>query len=163
MRRGMSLTARRPQISVVNILVLNVGSSTLKFQLTDTDDTKIRESKDRRLARGQVERIGGEAIATLSVEGREPSRTSVQLRDHSAAVEYIVRWLTSAESGAPIGRAGEIEAVGHRVVHGGEKFTQSTLVTPEVWREVEALIDLAPLHNPHNLRGIAAARAVLGS
>ena len=147
----------------MNILVLNVGSSTLKFQLVDTDGTKIRESKDRRLARGQVERIGGEAIVTLSVEGRDPSTTSAQLRDHAAAVEYVVRWLTSAESGVPITRAAEIEAVGHRVVHGGEKFTQSTLVTPEVWREVEALIDLAPLHNPHNLRGITAARAVLGS
>ena len=146
----------------MHILVLNVGSSTLKFQLIDTDAAAIERSTDRRLARGQVERIGGEAILTLSAEGRPSTKTTAQLRDHAAAVEHVIAWLASAESGTPITRVADIEAVGHRVVHGGERFTRSTRVDDDVWRALEDLIDLAPLHNPHNLRGIAAARAVLG-
>jgi len=148
--------------SAVNILVLNVGSSTLKFQFIDTDGAAIAAASDRRLARGHIERIGGEAIVALSVAGHEPVKTTAMLRDHAAVVEYIVQWLTSAESGLPIASIGEIHAVGHRVVHGGERFSQSIRVDDTVRRELEDLIDLAPLHNPHNLRGIAAARAVLG-
>jgi acetate kinase len=147
----------------MNILVLNVGSSTLKFQLVDTDEAKIADSRDRRLARGQVERIGGEAVITLSAADGRSTKTSAQIHDHSAAVEYVINWLTSPDSKVPISRVAEIEAVGHRVVHGGERFTHSTLVDDEVWRGVEELIELAPLHNPHNLRGIAAARTVLGA
>jgi acetate kinase len=146
----------------MNILVLNVGSSTLKFQFIDTDEASIAAATDRHIARGHIERIGGEAILTLSVAGREPVKTTAMLRDHAAAVEHVVQWLTSAESGLPIATIGEIHAVGHRVVHGGERFSQSILVDDGVRRELEDLIDLAPLHNPHNLRGIAAARAVLG-
>ena len=149
-------------VQVVHILVLNVGSSTVKFQLVDTDGTMISESRDRRLARGQIERIGGEAIVTMTAAGHEAVKTTAALRDHLATVEYIVSWLVSDESGVPITTVGQIEAVGHRLVHGGERFTHSTRVTDEVRRELEDLIDLAPLHNPHNLRGIAAARAVLG-
>jgi len=147
----------------VHILVLNVGSSSLKFQLIDTDEASIAQASDRRLAGGQIERIGGEAIVSLKVPGRPDTKTAVQLRDHAAAVEYLIAWLTSEASGAPISRVADIQAVGHRVVHGGERFTQSVRVDDEVWRAIEDLIDLAPLHNPHNLRGIAAARAVLGS
>jgi acetate kinase len=110
-----------------------------------------------------VERIGGEAVITLSAGDGRPTKTSEQIRDHSAAVEYVIGWLTSPDSKVPISRVAEIEAVGHRVVHGGERFTHSTLVDDEVWRGVEELIELAPLHNPHNLRGIAAARTVLGA
>ena len=146
----------------MNILVLNVGSSSLKFQLIDTDGAAIAESRDRRIARGQIERIGGEAIITLSAANDRPRTTTEAIRDHASAVEYIVRWLTSAESGVPITTIGEIQAVGHRVVHGGERFNQSTLVDDDVWNALEGLIELAPLHNPHNLRGITAARAVLG-
>ena len=146
----------------MHILVLNVGSSTLKFQFIDTDATAIAEAKDRRIARGQIERIGGEAVLTFSATGSEPVKSTAVLRDHAAAVEHVVRWLTSAESGVPITTIGEIQAVGHRVVHGGERFSQSIRVDDRVRRELEDLIDLAPLHNPHNLRGIAAARAVLG-
>jgi acetate kinase len=147
----------------MNILVLNVGSSSLKFQLIDTDEASIAESRDRRLARGQVERIGGEAIITLTDAAGHSSTTSEQIRDHAAAVDYVIGWLARPDSNVPISRVADIEAVGHRVVHGGERFTHSTLVDDEVWRGVEALIELAPLHNPHNLRGIAAARAVLGA
>ena len=147
----------------MNILVLNVGSSTLKFQLIDTDEAAITNSKDRRLARGQVERIGGEAIVTLQAGNAHATKTTQQIRNHSAAVEYVIGWLTSAESNVPISRVADIEAVGHRVVHGGERFTRSTRVDDEVWHALEDLIELAPLHNPHNLRGISAARAVLGA
>ncbi|HEV8215309.1 MAG TPA: acetate kinase, partial [Gemmatimonadaceae bacterium] len=138
------------------------GSSTLKFQLIDTDEASIAAATDRRLAGGQIERIGGEAIVELSAAGRPGVKTAVQLRDHAAAVEYLIAWLASEDSGASITRVADIEAVGHRVVHGGERFSQSVRVDDEVWRAIEDLIDLAPLHNPHNLRGIAAARAVLG-
>ncbi|MEO8562068.1 MAG: acetate kinase [bacterium] len=146
----------------MRILVLNAGSSSLKFQLIDTDGDAIAESRDRRLARGQIERIGGEAIVTFAAPGSPPRKTTAPLRDHSAAVEHVIEWLTSSDSGVPIARVGEIEAVGHRVVHGGERFTHSTRVDDDVRRELEDLIELAPLHNPHNLRGIAAARAALG-
>jgi acetate kinase len=118
----------------VHILVLNVGSSTLKFQLIDTDAASIEKSTDRRLARGQIERVGGEAILTLSAEGRASTKTTAQLRDHAAAVEHVIGWLASDESGTPITKVADIEAVGHRVVHGGERFTHSTRVDDEVWR-----------------------------
>ncbi|HZY41058.1 MAG TPA: acetate kinase [Anaerolineae bacterium] len=146
----------------MKILVLNVGSSSVKFQLVDTDEAAIAAATDRRLARGQIERIGGEAILTLSATDLEIVRRAHPLRDHKAAIEYIVGWLMSDESGVPISSVGDIEAVGHRVVHGGERFTQSVRVDEQVRRELEDLIDLAPLHNPHNLRGIAAARSVVG-
>jgi acetate kinase len=146
----------------VRILVLNAGSSSLKFQLIDTDGAAIAESRDRRLARGVVERIGGQAIVTLQVADDRPTKSTAPIRDHAAAVEHVIGWLTSAESGVEIDSIGQIDAVGHRVVHGGERFTHSTRIDDEVRRELEDLIELAPLHNPHNLRGIAAARAALG-
>ena len=147
----------------MHVLVLNVGSSSLKFQLVETDGTAIEQARDRRLARGQIERIGGEAIVTLEAAGRDAITSAAPLRDHAAAIAHAVSWLTDAAAGGPIQSIGQIEAVGHRVVHGGERFSESTLVDDAVWRELEKLIDLAPLHNPHNLRGIMAARAVLGS
>jgi acetate kinase len=146
----------------MHILVLNVGSSSVKFQLIDTDAPAIAAAKDRRLARGQIERIGGEAIVTLVATDQRPTKSAVTIRDHATAVEHIITWLTSQASGVPISSVAEIEAVGHRVVHGGERFTHSIRVDDDVWRELEELIELAPLHNPHNLRGITAARAVLG-
>jgi acetate kinase len=147
----------------VHILVLNVGSSSLKFQLIDTDESAIANSQDRRLARGQLERIGGEAILTLEATGQRATTTTASIRDHAAAVEHVISWLISADSGVAITRVSEIEAVGHRVVHGGERFAHSMRITDDVWSELEKLIDLAPLHNPHNLRGITAARAALGA
>ncbi len=146
----------------MRILVLNAGSSSIKFQLIETDAAAIAGASDRRLARGQIERIGGEAILTLDAAGRQPVKSTAALRDHAAAVEHIIAWLVSDESGVPVSSVGQIEAVGHRVVHGGERFTHSPRVDDEVRRGLEDLIELAPLHNPHNLRGIAAARTVLG-
>jgi acetate kinase len=146
----------------MHILVINAGSSSMKFQLVDTDQQAIADDADRRLARGQIERIGGEAILTLAAGTSAPSRGTATIRCHADAVAYFIRWLTSEESGVPLHSAAEIAGVGHRVVHGGERFRRSTLVDDAVWRDLEELIDLAPLHNPHNLRGITAARAALG-
>jgi len=147
----------------MNILVLNVGSSSLKFQLVHTDTERLANNTDQRLARGIVERIGGEAIYSYRVDGSHPVRGVAMLRDHRAAVEHLLRWLTSAEGGAVIGSVGDIQAVGHRVVHGGERFQRSVLITPEVQRGIEDNIELAPLHNPANLHGIAAVRDVFGA
>jgi acetate kinase len=146
----------------VNILVLNAGSSTVKFQLVRTDQEFMADDADQRLARGQVERIGGAAIFTYRA-GDGPSVTgTAPMRDHRAAVEHILAWLADERSQVPIGSIGEIQAVGHRVVHGGERFVHSVRIDDDVLRGIEANIDLAPLHNPHNLRGIQAVRAVLG-
>jgi acetate kinase len=146
----------------VQILVLNVGSSTLKFQLVRTDAEGIAGNADERLARGQIERIGGEAVLTLRGGDGPMVRSTAPLRSHAAAVDHVLRWLTDAESGAGLAAVGDIGAVGHRVVHGGEHFTRSTLIDDDTLRELEGTFDLAPLHNPHNLRGIRAARAALG-
>jgi acetate kinase len=147
----------------MNLLVLNCGSSTVKFQLIATDIELIAQNADRRLARGTIERIGGEAILTLQVEGNEPQTSTEPLRDMRAAVDFVVRWASSKESGInEIRSIGDIQAVGHRVVHGGERFTQSVLITDEVLRGIEACIDLAPLHNPANIKGILAARDLFG-
>ena len=146
----------------MNILVLNAGSSSIKFQLIATDERAIADDADRRLAKGQIERIGGEAILTLSAANRPSVKTTAPIRDHAASVEHIIAWLVSPESGVEIGSVGDIDAVGHRVVHGGERFTHSTRVDDAVRSELEELFELAPLHNPHNIRGINAAIAALG-
>jgi acetate kinase len=145
------------------VLVLNCGSSSVKFQLIDTDLEKIASDQDRRLARGNIERIGGEAIITLQSTGHDSVRSTATLRDTRAAVEFIVRWACSEESQLPdINSIADIDAVGHRVVHGGEQFTHSVVITDEVLRGIEDCIDLAPLHNPTNIKGILAAREVFG-
>ena len=148
----------------MNILVLNCGSSSVKFQLIATDLAQIADDSDRRLARGNIERIGGEAIVTLEATGHDSERSTAALRDTRAAVELIIRWACSEESGvADIKSIADIHAVGHRVVHGGERFTHSVVITDEVLRGIEDCIDLAPLHNPTNIKGILAAREVFGS
>jgi len=147
----------------MNVLVINAGSSTLKFQLVRTDTERIATHTDEKLARGQVERIGGEAVFTVRGRDGRAVKGSAPIRDLRAAVEHIVRWLASEESGPVIGTVGEIEAVGHRVVHGGERFQRSVRIDDEVMDGIEEMIELAPLHNPHNLKGITAVRAVLGS
>jgi acetate kinase len=147
----------------VNILVLNAGSSTLKFQLVRTDAERMAADLDERLARGSIERIGGEAIYTIRAGEGGPSRGAAPLRDHRAAVEFILRWLVDERAGAQLTQVGHIEGVGHRVTHGGERFRRSVLVDDDVLRGIEETIDLAPLHNPHNLKGLLAARATLGT
>lgn len=145
----------------MNILVLNAGSSTLKFQLIRTDEERIREDQDEKLARGIVERIGGEAILTLAA-GEEVTRKTAPIRTHTAAVQEVLRWLIGTESGPVIDGWGQIDAAGHRVVHGGEHFQHSTLIDETVEKQIQDNIDLAPLHNPHNLKGIRAVRELLG-
>ncbi len=147
----------------MNILVLNCGSSSVKFQLIATDLEQIAQDTDRKLAWGVIERIGGEAIITRQVAGGEPQRSTAPLRDHRAAVDLIIRWACSESSGiAEVRSVADVHAVGHRVVHGGERFTHSVLITDEVMRGIEDCIDLAPLHNPANIKGINAAREVFG-
>ena len=148
----------------MNVLVLNSGSSSVKFQLISTDLENIAQNTDRRLARGTLERIGGEAIITLQAEGREKQRSTAPLRDTRAAVDRAIRWVTSEESGIEEVRSvGDIHAVGHRVVHGGERFTHSVLIDDAVLRGIEDCMELAPLHNPANVKGILAAREVFGA
>ncbi|AHG91323.1 Acetate kinase [Gemmatirosa kalamazoonensis] len=147
----------------MNVLVLNVGSSSLKFQLVRTDAERMSANTDEKLARGTIERLGGESVISLKAGDGPSTKTTAPLRDHRAAVEFIMRWLVSDESGGALGGRADVEAVGHRVVHGGEHFTRSVLIDDTVLRGIEENIDLAPLHNPANLKGIAAARAVLGA
>jgi len=148
----------------MNVLVLNCGSSSVKFQLISTDLERIEQDADKRLAHGLIERIGGAAIVTLTIEGQAPKRFAEPIRDTKAAVEMLLRWIVSEESGvAEINSVADIHAVGHRVVHGGERFTSSVLITDEVLRGIEDNIELAPLHNPGNIQGIVAARTALGA
>jgi acetate kinase len=147
----------------MNVLVLNSGSSSLKFQVIDTDLETIEKKADRTLARGVLERIGSEALVNLRVEGKPPTRRTAPLRDHRAALDYVLRWLVAPETGIPgLASIGDIQAVGHRVVHGGEKFVRSVAIDDAVIDQIEDCIDLAPLHNPANLKGIYAAREIFG-
>ncbi|HEX8286746.1 MAG TPA: acetate kinase [Pyrinomonadaceae bacterium] len=147
----------------MNVLILNSGSSSLKFQLIATDLERIEQNTDRRLAQGIIERIGSLAIITMQAEGKSPVRSTEPIRDARAAVEFVIRWVCSDQSAIEgIKSVADIHAVGHRVVHGGEKFTKSVLITDEVLRGIEDCIELAPLHNPANIKGIVAAREVFG-
>jgi len=147
----------------MNILVLNAGSSSLKFQLIRTDAERMASDSDERLARGIIDRIGGEAVLDFKAGANESSRRASPIRDHRQAFETVVQWLIDSDSGVPISGLDEIHAVGHRVVHGGERFTHSMLIDDAAMRGIEDTIDLAPLHNPHNLKGIHAARLALGA
>ena len=143
----------------MNILVLNAGSSSLKFQLIETDEQRIAADNDERLARGTIERIGSQALVRFT-SAQSEYNTAMPIRDHRTAVDTVLRWINSGDSGLPGIRA--IDAVGHRVVHGGERFTRSVLLDDQILRELHDTIELAPLHNPHNLKGIQAVREVLG-
>ncbi|HWM93926.1 MAG TPA: acetate kinase [Thermoanaerobaculia bacterium] len=147
----------------MNVLVLNCGSSSIKFQLIATDLEAIERDADRELARGVIERIGSQSLLTLRVEGKPARHLATPLRDHRQALDYILRWLVAAETAVPgLSSLADVHAVGHRVVHGGEKLTLSTLIDDAVLEQIEECIDLAPLHNPANLRGIEAAREIFG-
>jgi acetate kinase len=148
----------------MNILVLNCGSSSLKFQVIETDLELIEKNADKQYTKGVIERIGSQALITLETTGKPTGKQAAPLRDHRAALDYLLRWVISPEANIPnIRSLGDIHAVGHRVVHGAEKFKRSVIIDDEVIRGIEDCIDLAPLHNPANLKGIAAARELLGS
>jgi acetate kinase len=147
----------------MNVLVLNSGSSSLKFQIIATDLDRIKQHQDQRLCKGEVERIGGEAIITFQAGQDAKRKFTAPLRDIPAALDYLVRFIASDKSGvSAIKSSGDINAVGHRVVHGGELFTESALINDQVLHGIEDCIDLAPLHNPGNLQGIQAARDLFG-
>ena len=136
----------------MKILVLNCGSSTLKFQLIETHGATVQ----RKLARGVVDRIGGESTFKFEVIGDPAQEGKVAADNHEAATVKVIEWLNSNS------RLGSVEAVGHRVVHGGDKFESAVRIDESVIKILDSLCDLAPLHNPSSVRGIHAARKVLG-
>jgi acetate kinase len=144
----------------VKVLVINCGSSSVKFQLVETDAQSARAGTDRALAKGLVENVGGTAVLTFEVPGRKPVKDTAEILEHRVAVEKILDFLTRPDSGLLRDRR-EIDAVGHRVVHGGERFEASALITDDVLEGIEACFDIAPLHNPPNVRGYRAVKAVL--
>jgi acetate kinase len=147
----------------MNILVLNAGSATLKFQVVVTDSARIADDSDQKLIRGQIERIGGESVISIRLADGTTRKRTASLRDLRSAVDWLVGFVTSEESGTGLSARGDLHAVGHRVVHGGEAFRSSVQIDDAVLRGIEDTIELAPLHNPHNLRGIEATRAALGT
>jgi len=146
----------------MNVLVLNSGSSSLKFQIINTDLDKIASNSDTRLASGVIERIGHEAILTWSVEGGRQMKETAPIRDHQSAVDRVVKWIAGAGIQG-VRSLTDIHVVGHRVVHGGETLTASTLIDDAVLKSIEDCIELAPLHNPANLKGVNAVRQILGT
>ena len=141
----------------MNILVINAGSSSLKYQLMDPHTGDV-------LAKGICERIGidGKFTYKPQLEGKKTVKAiDIAMPTHSEAIQAVMDALVDAENGV-IGSMAEIDAVGHRVVHGGEAFNGSVLITDEVMKALEACIPLAPLHNPANITGINACTAVMG-
>lgn len=139
----------------MNILVLNCGSSSVKYRFFDMN-------KKLALAKGEVTRIGmNGAVLTHKPHDRPLTKISGDILDHIMAIEHVVTILLSPNHGV-IKDKSEIHAVGHRVVHGGEMFTGSVLINEDVMLHLRNMIELAPLHNPHNMRGIAACQKILG-
>jgi len=137
----------------MKILVLNCGSSSLKFQLINTDNNE-------RMAKGNFERIGGmKTTLHLNIKGKKEDLLHIA-RDYDEAIEFVLEVLQKPEYDV-IKSLSEIEAVGHRIVHGGEMFSNSVIIDDEVIEEIEKCIDLAPLHNPAGVTGIKAAKKVL--
>ena len=138
----------------MNILVINSGSSSLKFQLIDADTEEL-------IAKGLCERIGIDASQiSFTPAGGAKQKKQVPMADHREAIRLMLDVLTNPETGV-VKDLSQIGAVGHRIVHGGEKFSGATLITPEVENEIAACSDLAPLHNPANLIGIRACEALM--
>ncbi|HZC23462.1 MAG TPA: acetate kinase [Candidatus Binatia bacterium] len=147
----------------MNVLVLNSGSSSLKFQVIATDLEKIKHHQDDRICRGEVEGVGGEAIIRTLYRNEQSKTQTAPIRDMGAALDYLLRYIASDRSGIKeIKSTADVQAVGHRVVHGGELFKESTLIDDRVLKGIEDCIDLAPLHNPNNVKGILAARDLFG-
>ena len=135
----------------MNVLVINCGSSSLKFQLINSDTEAV-------LAKGLCERIGIDGSLTYQPEGGEKTTENKAMPTHTEAIQFVIDALTDAETGV-VKSLDEIGAVGHRVVHGGEKFASSVVIDDEVMAAIEECNDLAPLHNPANLIGINACKA----
>ena len=139
----------------MKILVINCGSSSLKYQLIDSETEQV-------MAKGICERIKLDGVLTHQTTGKEKIKLEADMPDHSAAVKIVLDKLLDPVDGA-ISSLDEINAIGHRVVHGGEKFASSALINDEVLEAIEACNDLAPLHNPANLIGIRACEELMPS
>ena len=138
----------------MKILVINCGSSSLKYQLINSDSGEV-------LAKGLCERIGIEGGNLEYKKGDgEKTSTKVDMPDHSVAVDLVIKKLTDSKDGV-IGSLSEIDAVGHRIVHGGEKFTEAVKIDDEVLKGIIECNDLAPLHNPANVIGIKACQKMM--
>jgi acetate kinase len=138
----------------MNVLVLNSGSSSIKFQFMRMEDEGL-------LAKGIVEKIGSsDAIVTYQPQGQNKLREIREVLNHSVAIEMVLNLLLSAQHGV-IRQKSEIGGIGHRVVHGGEDFSESVLITDKVKATIQRCIQFAPLHNPHNLKGIEACETLL--
>jgi len=147
----------------MNILVLNLGSSTLKFQVISTDPDRINHDQDDRVCRGEIEGVGGEAIVRFRYRDRASQTFTASLHDISSALDYLIRYISSDRSGVTeIKSTADVHAVGHRVVHGGDLFKESALIDDKVLKDLEDCIELAPLHNPSNIKGIQAAWELFG-
>ncbi len=137
----------------MNILVINCGSSSLKFQLIDSETEGV-------LAKGLCERIGIDGRLVYQPEGKEKETSDLDMPTHKQAIQFVLDALTNEKSGV-IKSLKEVGAVGHRVVHGGEEFASSAVITEEMLAAVESCNDLAPLHNPANLIGIRACQELM--
>ena len=137
----------------MNVLVINCGSSSLKFQLINSDSEEV-------LAKGLCERIGIDGSLTYQPQGGENTKKDKAMPTHTEAIQFVIDALTDAKTGV-VKSLDEIGAVGHRVVHGGEKFASSVVITDEVMKAIEECNDLAPLHNPANLIGINACQKLM--
>ncbi len=137
----------------MNVLVINCGSSSLKFQLINSESEQV-------LAKGLCERIGIDGSLTYQPEGGEKVKSDKAMPTHTEAIQFVIDALTDADTGV-VKSLDEIGAVGHRVVHGGEKFASSVVITDEVKAAIEECNDLAPLHNPANLIGINACEKLM--
>ncbi|MBR2483996.1 MAG: acetate kinase [Oscillospiraceae bacterium] len=139
---------------MMNVLVINAGSSSLKYQLLNPETEQV-------LAKGLCERIGIDGKFTYKADGKQDIKAAdVAMPTHSEAIKAVLDALVDAENGV-VGSMKEIDAVGHRVVHGGEKFAQSVLITDEVMAAIEECNPLAPLHNPANIIGIKACQDLM--
>ena len=137
----------------MNVLVINCGSSSLKFQLINAESEEV-------LAKGICERIGIDGRLTYQPEGGEKEKSEKAMPTHTEAIQFVIEALTNPETGV-VNSLDEIGAVGHRVVHGGEKFASSVVITEDVLKAIEECNDLAPLHNPANLIGINACQKLM--
>jgi len=138
----------------MKILVINAGSSSIKYQLIDMETEQV-------IAKGMCDRIGIEGgNFKLKADGREDYKIDIQMANHKEAVKLVLDALVSSEHGV-IKSLSEISAVGHRVLHGGEKFSGSVIVNDDVIAAIEECCELGPLHNPHNLTGIRACEAMM--
>ncbi|NRA65613.1 MAG: acetate kinase [Pseudobacteriovorax sp.] len=148
----------------MNVLVLNCGSSSLKFQVISVDQESIEQNNESVLAKGLIERIGSQSLLSLTAKDQKTQKSASPFRNHKEAIDFILKWLISPKAKIPkLSSLSDIDAVGHRVVHGGEKFSKSVMINERVITGIEDCIDLAPLHNPANLSGIEAISEILGA